>query len=203
MPLPDENKERSYDGDYMAVGKRAEDIILAWLEAHPDVIGVEDLRPLRVMRDADVDCSIRLMDGTVTLAEIKSDAHLGRSGNMLFEVLRINHTCVTDRSATLGWSARSPAIWLLYYAPHTNQIYRIRMSEFREAMQEYTKANRKSTRIDYVPTDSIKSTVNILIPAVFVKNKPSFSVHSLGQIQEVVACPVYEPLSLNFGATKK
>lgn len=61
----------------MAVGRNAEAIILEWLNNHPGIIGVEDLRQLRQMREADVDVSITLFDGRVALAEIKSDWHLG------------------------------------------------------------------------------------------------------------------------------
>ena len=97
--LTGSGKERSYNGDYMERGKNAELIVLKWLADNSTVIGVEDLRTLRVMREADVDCSVKLMDGRIVLAEIKSDWHLGKSGNMLFEVLRINHTAIPTTAA--------------------------------------------------------------------------------------------------------
>lgn len=157
-------KQRSYNGDYMQRGKEAERIVMRFLEYNSNVIGVDDLRQLRVMRESDVDLSVKLMDGRVILAEIKSDWYLGVSGNVLFESLRINHTASPNAALTLGWSARSPANWLLYYAPQKKSLYIGSFGAFRSAMQKYTKDARKQTRIDYVETDSIKSTINILIP---------------------------------------
>lgn len=177
---PIATRERSYSGGYMAAGKAAEEAVLSWLQQAPWVVGIEDLRSLRVMREADVDCSVTLIDGRVTLAEIKSDRHLGKSGNFLFETLRINHTAPPEKAMVLGWSARSPARQLLYYAPSFRAVHSILMDEFRRAMQGYTEESRRKTRFDYVETDTIKSTVNILIPDRFVRAMPSYKQYSIG-----------------------
>jgi hypothetical protein len=171
--IPDPRRERSYNGGYMAAGRASEEIVLAWLARRPWVIGVEDLRSLRQMREADVDCGVSLIDGRNTLAEIKSDAHLDRSGNFWFEVLRVNHTAPPDRSVTLGWSARSPARVLIFHAPSSRKIHVIPMDQFRTAMQGYTVSTRKFC-LNIVPTDCIKSTVNILIPAHHVVTQPGY-----------------------------
>lgn len=177
MVTTSSTKERSYNGDYMAEGKRAEEICLAFLRRRPEVMGLEDTRDLRVLREADVDCVIYLRNGTVPLAEIKSDRHLGISGNVLFEVLRINHTCRPERACVLGWAARSPAQWLIYYAPSVKRIYMCRFEDLRRCFQEYTRESRRQTRVDWVNTDTIKSTVNILIP--WEKCKHVFSVYDI------------------------
>lgn len=176
---PSAERERSYNGGYMDAGRAAEEKVLPWLARCPWVIGVEDFRALRVMRDADVDCGIKIIDGRIVLAEIKSDRHLGNSGNFLFEFLRINHTAPPDKAVVLGWSARTPARQILYFAPSFNIVHSIEADEFRRALQEYTKQARKSTRIDYVPTDAIKSTLSILIPARFVTAMPSYRQFSI------------------------
>lgn len=176
---PDPERARSYDGALMKAGKKAEDIVIDWLTLQPWVIGVDDLRSLKVMREADVDCSVSLVDGRVTLAEIKSDRHIGRSGNFLFEVLRINHTCSADKVVTLGWSAKTPARYLLYYAPFNHTIHKIGMDEFRLACQAYTKSARRHTNLNYVETDAIKSTVNILIPEHYVTRFDSYKAFKL------------------------
>lgn len=163
----------------MAAGRAAEEIILSWLATAPWVIGVEDLRSLRVMREADVDCSISISDGRVTLAEIKSDRHLDLSGNFNFEVLRINHTAPQEKAAVLGWSARTPARLILFFAPTTNRIHLIGADEFRRSLQGYTDEARRNTRLHYVETDAIKSTINILIPDRFVTAMPSYKVFDL------------------------
>lgn len=176
---PGANRERSYDGDYMEAGRKAEDIIMDWLRRQPWVLDLDDLTGLRPMRQADVDCHFSLTDGRSTLAEIKSDKHLGTSKNYLFEVLRINHTAPPDKAVTLGWSARSPAKWLLYWAPNKKEIHQISMDEFRGALQNYSQQQRKETKLSYVPTDRIKSTVNILIPERFVVCRGTFKIHEL------------------------
>jgi len=136
--VPSSGRERSYASDYMRLGRLAEDIVMRFLKRHPDVIGINDLRELSLMQEADVDVSIRLAGGRVTLAEIKYDSYPGDSGNVLFELLRINHTCVPDRMATLGWAVRSPATRLLCYAPANKSIYRGRLDELRRRAQRFT-----------------------------------------------------------------
>ena len=162
--IPSVENGRSYNGHYMAVGRNAEEIVMEWLTEHPSIVGVEDLRSLRPMREADVDISICLYDGRVALAEIKSDYHLGKTENVLFEVLRINHTCGHDHAVTLGWSARSPAKWVLFYAPQVNSIYTLSFSEYRKAAQAFTKDCEPTKHLITTRTDEIKTTINLLIP---------------------------------------
>lgn len=160
------DKPRSYSGDYMDDGLKAQKFVMDYLVKRPDVIGVEDLSQLKVMQEADVDCSIRTRDGLVVLAEIKSDNYIGKSGNILFEALRINHTCDPAYSMVLGWSARTPAQFIVYYSPDLHKIWIISARNLRNAMQRYTNDARKNGGIhpNVVNTDIIKSTVNILIP---------------------------------------
>jgi len=158
------NKQRSYDGDYMAFGKMGEEVVLNWLRLRPHVLEVDDFRELRPMQQADVDCGIYNRDGHVLLAEIKTDRHLGITPNMLFETMRINHTSHTDHAGKLGWSLRSPAQWLLYYAPTVQCIYQLRMSDFRLSFQQFTNKKRGNLKFNIVETDEIKTTVNVLIP---------------------------------------
>jgi len=164
------NKQRSYSGDYMAAGKKAEEIVMKFLVDRPYIIGVNDFRQLKAIQEADVDIAIKTIDGRVTLAEIKSDWHLGVSGNVIFEVLRINHTAPADRCLTLGWSGRTPATYILYYAPQVNKIYQFRTDELRVAFQQYTKNARKESNVNIVVTDAIKTTVNVLIPWNYCQN---------------------------------
>ena len=152
---PSAGRNRSYNGGYMDAGRAAEETVLPWLRTRPWVVGVEDFRSLRALQEADCDCGITLVDGRITIAEIKSDRHLGRSGNFLFEILRIDHTAPSDRAVTLGWSARTPARQILYYAPTSKTLHGIAADEFRRALQGYTEACRGDTRISYVrPTAS-------------------------------------------------
>jgi hypothetical protein len=117
------------------------------------------------------------------LAEIKTDNHLGKSGNVLFEVLRINHTCDPEYSLTLGWSGRTPANYIIYYAPSINKIYTFKTSNLRKAMQRYTRESRKQTNINIVETDNIKTTINILLPISYCAGL--FKEYDLNEILEI------------------
>lgn len=166
---PSINRDRSYSGDYMSLGKRGEEVVIEWLKNRPEVISHDDLRELRPMQKADVDFAIYSVDGRVALLEVKTCRHLGKSGNVLFEVLRINHTCDPVHSLGLGWSGRSPATYIAYYAISVEQIWIASFNDFRKCFQEYTCKARKNIRFDVVPTDRIKTTVNILIPEAEIK----------------------------------
>jgi hypothetical protein len=169
MIITGSEKQRSYSGDYMKAGLEAQEVVLCFLRKRPDVIGVDDLSLLKIMQEADVDCMIKTADGLVILAEIKSDRWIGKTGNILFEVLRINHTTTPDHCVTLGWSARTPAKYLIFYNPDISKVFVIALDELRKGMQRYTGKFRKGTNISFVETDNIKSTVNILVPQEYVK----------------------------------
>lgn len=165
---------RSYAGGMMEKGKTGEQVVLTWLRARPHVLEVDDLRELRPMQKADVDACIYTRDGLNALCEIKLDRHLGKGGNVLFEIMRVNHTAPPDRACTLGWSMRSPATWLLYYAPKESSVYVFRFAAFRAAFQNWTDARRRQEssgnvqigafNMRWINTDKIKSTLALLIP---------------------------------------
>ena len=170
---PSADRERDYDGGYMAAGKDAEELVMAWWRKRDGVVEVIDYRADVAFQAKEIDCRVVRVTDAFTV-EIKSDQHLGVSGNFLFELLRINHTAQTAHSVVLGWSVRSEADVLCYYAPTVSELHVIKMVHFRQAMQRYTFDVRRGCAIDVVPTDQIKSTVNILIPEEFVLMQPSY-----------------------------
>ncbi len=158
-------KQRSYRGDYMDIGKCGEKVVMEWLKARPNVLGIEDFRQIRQVHEADIDVGVRLYTGQVCLAEIKTDTHLGKSPNVLVEVLRINHYAKHQYAGYLGWAFRSPAQWLLFYAPNRKEgptIYKATFESYRLVIQKFTKDN--DVEFTTVRTDSSKTTYNILIP---------------------------------------
>lgn len=164
MPQPSANKRCSYDGDYMEAARRAEGFVLRHLKEDPNVLGVRDCRSLRVGQEADFDISITTTDGAVALAEVKSDKWISETGNMVFEIARVNHTAPHDKAVTLGWSARSPATWCIFYSPQTEILYMIRFEDFRRCFQRYSREARGNVRMKWISTDNIKSTLIALIP---------------------------------------
>jgi hypothetical protein len=174
LPTHGANKRRSYLGAMMNKGEFAEETVLRWLQDFPDVVGVDDFRQLRVMQKTDVDCAIYFIEGHVLLAEIKSDVHLRKDGNVTYEYLRINHTAPPDRNSVLGWTARTPAKWVLFYAPQECLVYRFETEVMQKVFQTFTRERRPKhggwlsdldkLKLYWVSTDEIKSTLICCLP---------------------------------------
>lgn len=165
---------RSYDGAMMAKGKEGENIVWRWLQDHPSVIGVDDFRDLRAMQRADVDFGIYYTDGTVALAEIKSDRWLCMGGNVTFEFMRIYHTARPDKACILGWTARTPAEFVMFYASKEEHVYVFTSTALRRVMQKFTQNRRPQLsewlsalprmNMNWISTDATKSTLCFFIP---------------------------------------
>jgi len=162
--------EKSWDGELMKKGKKAEEIVIDWLKnLKGQVINVIDFREWRLTRRLDVDCGIETINKNIILAEIKSDIHLGKSNNFLFEFMRINHFVLADSIFYLGWAFRSPAKYLLYYSPYENSVYRFEFGNIRSQIGRYISSchPKSKPRIDVIFTDKQKTTFNLLIPKEF------------------------------------
>ena len=165
---------KSYTGTMMDKGKEGERVILAWLRDNPATVDVDDLRDLRPMQKTDVDCAIYNEDGTVCLAEIKSDDWLVEDGNVAFEYLRINHTAPPDKACVLGWTARTPAKYIMYYATKERRVYVFKTEALRQTFQRFTSKQRpqrgewfnkmNGIKMRWISTDAIKSTLIVCIP---------------------------------------
>ncbi len=160
--------EKSYNGDLMKKGKTGEQIVIEWLKNRKEVSEVIDMREFRISQRLDVDCGIETVDGEILLAEIKSDSYLGKTQNVLFEVFRINHFISSGKIFYLGWAFRSPAKYLLYYAPFEAAVYRFEFENVRKLIGKYT--SEHEPRIKIVPTDRQKTTFSFVLPISFFKN---------------------------------
>lgn len=179
LPIPQTGrfKPKSYDGDYMKAGHLAETIVRDWLRAHPEVLEVDDLTEVYQIQRTDMDITVRMRDGTHPLAEIKWDRHLGSTGKVLIEVLRFNHRAPQEAAATLGWTLRTEARWILYYAPRYAYVYQFKTAELRKHFQAYTELHRVNTEFVWISTDRIKSTLCIALP--LAQCQGSFRVHDV------------------------
>jgi hypothetical protein len=162
----EEKKEKSYNGELMEKGKKAEEIVLNWLRNNKNIKEIIDFREWRLTQRLDVDCGIETIDGKIMLAEIKSDKYLGNSNNFLFETFRINHFIHPDSIFYLGWAWRSPAKYLFYYSPKENAVYRFLFSNVRLGIGKYISRCDKNSnpKTSWVYTDKQKTTFNLLIP---------------------------------------
>ena len=168
-------KPRSYAGDYMARGREGEEIVLRWLAARPGVKAVEDLRAdLAAQRD-DVDCRVAFAGGREMLVEIKTDSYIGRTGNLVFEMTRINHTAPVEYLVTPGWSVRSTADLFAFYGLLSERLYLLTADHFRAGFRRFmVQLSRESAErgerfiatdtLRLIPTDAGKSTLLFYIP---------------------------------------
>ena len=162
--IPSRSIPEGYNTKYVAVGAVAEKLIIDWLKQNPEVLHVDDLRDLRPMRRADVDCSLILRSGQVGLVEIKSDWHLGVSGNLIFEVTRIYHGKRDPFVFGLGWSAKTPATWILFYAPQKQEIWAIRGEDYRRFVETAIKADPNVVKVRVIPTNENVTTIALIVP---------------------------------------
>ena len=171
------DKARSYAGDYMARGQEGEGIVLNWLAAQPSVVEVVALRDDPAARRDDVDCRVHFADGRQMLVEIKTDDYLGRTGNLVFEMARINHGAPVDSEylVTLGWSARSAADLFMFYGPLSERLYLLTAGGLRAGFRRFVaQLSRESVErgkrfvstdaLRLIPTDEGRSTLLFYIP---------------------------------------
>lgn len=169
MPQPSRDRERSYSGDYMAQGKSAEDVVKKWLCDSADVSSVNDVSDQRHYQEREIDFIITMRDGREITAEIKSDAHIGSTRNVVFELLRVNHTLNNEKAFVIGWSARSEAAHVFYVSVTENKIFSFSMADLRSAA--CASFSGKAPKVLTIPTDNIKSTIVLLIPLSSIKHK--------------------------------
>lgn len=169
MPDQNPNRSRSYSGDMMREGSdgeaRAYDFLSRLSHAH-----IEDVRSDSFWQQRDVDYLFTRMDDSVLTVEVKSDRHIAQSGNVLFELARLHHTS-RDVCAYLGWSVFTEADRLLVWCPPAERLYVFVVSELRSAMQRYTQKTRQLMKLNIVSTDTLRTTINILIPLTEVPHR--------------------------------
>lgn len=155
------------DGKLLIVGQDAEDIVRDFFNSTPQITETEDLRAIPEWQQKEVDYRIHSSVSTL-LVEVKSDQHIGKSRNALFELLRLHHTAQPEHCAYLGWSVFSEADRIFVWCPTTRELYIFQTPDLRRAMQGYTYEQRKNMRIEIVVTDTKRTTINILIPLDYV-----------------------------------
>lgn len=171
--MPSADRQRSYTGGYMEAGKHAEKIVLAWLRTLSNVAFVDDVRANAEYQSREIDFKIHKQDGGPPInCEVKSDGHLGVTGNWLFELYRINIIAPVDKHFVPGWSARSEADLLLVYAPATDKIHSIPFREYRAAF--LSAVARGECKFGIVPTDRVKRTINAYFPEGYVESNPRY-----------------------------
>lgn len=150
-------------GKLKAIGQIAEAAAYNFLETRPLVSSIEDVREKREWQAQEVDFRVRIGNGRVVNVEVKSDEHIARTGNFLFELCRVRHEGSADGWLRPGWSVFSAAHRFMIYCPPSALLYVIDSNDFRQAVQLYMR--KEKPRIDSVWSSQRCVTVNVLIPA--------------------------------------
>jgi len=159
--------EKSYNGVLMKNGTDNENKILEWIKLNSkDIL---DFREFRLSQRMDIDFGIETLDGTILLAEVKSDKWISESGNLLFEWNRINHY-VDNKWFYLGWGWRSPAQLIIIRNPNTGETFVFNFFNLRKFIGLHVNENGRNLKFTIVETDKQKTTFNILIPMSKLKH---------------------------------
>lgn len=156
----------NYNDGYMAeTGKKSEQIVIEWLGRSSQVKDVVPVMDSKMMQRVDVDVAVVLEDGRTILVEIKNDKNIkdGNDGNMLFELQRVYTTASPGHTSTLGWSVRTPAEYIAWYASKIEKIVLIKTTDYRIAFQEYMRKAGRNPRYDtQVTTENFCTTINVI-----------------------------------------
>lgn len=153
--------EKNYNGVLMKIGAETENKIMDWLKINNREI--LDFREFRLAQRIDVDFGIETMDGSILLAEVKSDKWINENGNFLFEWNRINHY-VENKWFYLGWGWRSPAQYLIVRNPESCETFIFNFVHLRKFVALYVNKMGKNLKFSIIETDKQKTTFCILIP---------------------------------------
>lgn len=171
MPQPSASKPRSYAGDYMDNGKKAEAATLSFLK-WAGITGIKDVRSDSDFQARDIDFAGNVVVppwGAYTLTiEAKADAHIGESGNILFEVFRVYLDAVEpSKVLRQGWSWFSEAQCFCYWGDTKRLLYVVTADDLRLAVKKYL-AEHEQANIRQIPTDKTTITFVLLIPESYV-----------------------------------
>lgn len=170
--------------DYSFAGKlreggTAEALAESFLRTHTSITQVKDVRSDPAWQRQDVDYLAWLATGVMLKVEVKSDAHIARSGNLLFELSHIHFS--GNPVVRPGWSVFSAANWLLVWCPASAQLYSFTSDSLRQAVRRYIQRAKADTRVAVVTTDRGWATVNVLVPTFYVEHRKYMRVNGLWQ----------------------
>lgn len=154
------------DPRLMEIGDAAEAVAVAFLRALPHVRQVRDVTRDATWQAREIDLRVEDARGAWHGIEVKSDRHIARTGNVLFELVRVHHSAPV--CAYLGWGVFSQAAWLFVWCPPAERLYTFNVTALREAFQRHTAAERSKLRLSVVPTDARRTTINVLVPLALV-----------------------------------
>lgn len=163
----------NYTTSEMAVkGSNTETLVKKWLSDNSTVYRVMDVSKNKTFQRLDVDVVITLKLGLEIQAEIKTDNNLFDTENFLYELQRIYLQADPAHTSTLGWSAKTPAEYIIWYSPKVEKIIVMRTIDYREAFQNYIKAAGSNVKFNtQQTTKNYCTTINVLFPKVYIGDK--------------------------------
>lgn len=142
-------------------GLKTEMLVRRFLESLDFVQAIEDVRDNPDYQRREIDYVVSTPRGTLAF-EVKHDRHLGRSGNVLFELCRIHHTA--QKPAYLGWSVFSEADYFAIWGMQVERLYVFQARRFKASVQRYVATNRPRIQYTTIVSDPLRTTVCLLVP---------------------------------------
>lgn len=171
MATPSSQRPRSYDGDYMDDCRKAESAVQSFLTWNENITDVQDVREVKEYQSKDIDFLASYKAGPfgkLPLAiEAKADKHLGKTGNVLFEVFRAYLEVKAESLLRTGWSWHSEADCFCMWGTSTRLLYVVPAYELRAGLQRALVAERE-LKTSQVQTDKNTITYLLLIPEKYV-----------------------------------
>lgn len=162
------NKNQLFgNGELLPIGKQGEQIAYHFLTRLPNVHHVQNVSDELDYRIKEIDFRVVFPGATVDV-EVKSDQHIGRSGNVLLEVLRFQWD--EFPFGRIGWALFSEAARLLVWCPSTSELYVFEMTTLRKALWQYVVSNLNTINLKIIPSDSRRTTLNVCMPLAYVSH---------------------------------
>ena len=159
-----------YRGDQEEYGAEAERVVFRFLESYPGYIEHRDLRKDSLYMNRQVDFGINILNRWI-LAEVKGDSHLGKTGNVLYELRRQIVSPEGLVRVDDGWSVRSRADCVLFYASSVKRIYWFDMTEYRRGFMRYTAAMNGQVPVHPCQLTRGRTAYNCYIPIEYCEHQ--------------------------------
>ncbi len=155
------NVEASYSGAMMKIGEKCEQMWLEWAKGLPNKSWEFcDVRDRKDYQSKKIDFLIRWPqqpERGIRAIDVKRNARIGTTGNVLVEYERIYHQTGTSRE---GWVLTSEADDLVYINDVSKKMFVFAMAD----LKAYFLAHRAELKPVVIPSDTSKTTYCALLP---------------------------------------
>ena len=145
------------------VGRVGEEVFEAWAVRQAGVEAVRDVRDDPVYQRDEVDYIVTRTVKPDLRVEVKTETKLDVSGNILIELVRINHSG-QHQYVLEGWPWRTVSDVVVYYAPATGRLHFWDRRDFLACIYEWVRLRGKSLRTLVTETSTDRVVISTVMP---------------------------------------